>query len=394
MRKSLQRIAAAVTTVATVGTMLLTVAPAHAAAITSMKDTLSRLKTSTVAYHKIEFTLPSVASGTLTILLDSGFSGETATSVTGTCGSGTIVGFAADSTTGSFTANLVSCSGAVVINASSTGTTGFSATNPGTGGSKTIRIYAGGAGHVSQATADAAATHKGNMAVAITTDDQISVTAQVDPSITFTVGATTTACSTSAPSAGGTVALGIIPTSSTVISSKGSSTNNAGAAFTVSHICTHVSTNAASGYVVSVVSLNGALVSTSVTADKIPNTAITGPAFDQVVTAGTPSYGLCFGSDGGDTGHTTTTPDGNNAAATSPYDGTCTSSTTSAAESAAAMTTGGATNTSALSNQVMSASGFVQNGFATLYIKAAAGVTSEAHTDYADTLTFLATGTF
>jgi len=43
---------------------------------------------------------------------------------------------------------------------------------------------------------------------------------------------------------------------------------------------------------------------------------------------------------------------------------------------------------------VWSISAASQNAFARLYVKAAISGTVPAHTDYADTLTFVATGTF
>jgi hypothetical protein len=222
---------------------------------------------------------------------------------------------------------------------------------------------------LSQTDEGVASANTGSIGLSIVTDDQVSVTASVDPSISFNVGATSSACSTSFAGNGGTVALGSIPTSSTVVSSGASG---------VFHICTRVSTNASSGYKVSVKSAtNNGLVSTSTPADAIASATA-------AVTPGVANYGICFGT-GGTVGHTTTTPDGNDPIGVSPYNTvSCTGVTT--AENV------GLVDTTA--RDVVSGTIPVSNSFATLRVKAAASVTTPTHTDYTDTLTFVATGTF
>ena len=90
----------------------------------------------------------------------------------------------------------------------------------------------------------------GTFALTIVTDDQVGITASIDPSITFNVGTQTsvTTCDGTFAGNGGTVALGTL-TSGAVASSDASS---------VAHICTRVTTNAASGATITVVVKRGA----------------------------------------------------------------------------------------------------------------------------------------
>jgi hypothetical protein len=88
---------------------------------------------------------------------------------------------------------------------------------------------------------------------------------------------------------------------------------------------------------------------------------------------------MCVGSGGGDTG-----VDGLGASpsAVSPFDGSCSTSSHQV---------GGLTTSPQV---VWSISGPAQNAFARLFLKAAISTSTNAHNDYTDTLTFIATGTY
>jgi hypothetical protein len=98
--------------------------------------------------------------------------------------------------------------------------------------------------------------------------------------------------------------------------------------------------------------------------------------------AGTSGYGLCAGTNGGDSGKDATTPVGASPTAASPFSSSC----TSAVHNVGALTTS--------AQNVWNTSGAVANGFFRLYVKAAISGTVPAHSDYSDTLTFVATATF
>ena len=92
MRKTLNRIASAVTAVATVGSLVLTAAPVHAASLSTTSDTLSREQISvTSVNHTLVTTLPAVSTGTV-IQLDyatPGFTSLSQNGSSGSCASGT-----------------------------------------------------------------------------------------------------------------------------------------------------------------------------------------------------------------------------------------------------------------------------------------------------------------
>ena len=112
--------------------------------------------------------------------------------------------------------------------------------------------------------------------------NQTTIRAQVDPTISFNAGTQSAAtdCDGTFATNGGEVALGAI--SRTAVSSSDASA--------VHHICTRVSTNAATGASVYVTSLNAALKSTATPGDTIPSITATPLA------GATAGYGLCVGS--------------------------------------------------------------------------------------------------
>lgn len=325
--------------------------PVFALAATSMKDTLDRAKASTAGVaHSVSLTLPAggvpnTQTLTLTYASFTAFAG----SPTATCaGGGTATAAVGSGNVLTITGSGTGC------NAGGLTVTGFTGTNP-AAGTYTVTL-AGSAGVT------------GTFSLSIVSEDQVSITASIDPSITFNVGAEAsgTPCATTFAGNGGTVALGTLTTGA-VASSDASS---------VQHICSRITTNAGSGAVVTVRSLNAALTSTGTPAHTIASASTT-------LTAGTSGYGLCAGSAGGDTGLDTTTPAGATATRSAPFNG---ASCTSSGHVVGALTTGAQT--------VWSVSAASQNVFYRMYVKAAISGTVPAHTDYADTLTFVATGTF
>jgi hypothetical protein len=391
MRKSLNRIAAAVTTAATVLAMLAPTAPVRAAEFTSKSDTMTRLKISTTADHTVRFTLPSGVDfdhtggrDSVSVDFPSGFtSSASGTWVTGdfTFNDGTArtvnavaqgsgvtdvgcadgannVGIAVDTAAAVFkvlpcgTSYTASTSTSTVTLTIDGTTTDGTLTNPSSAGSNTISL--------SMVDNGSTANQTGSLAVSIADDDQVTVTATVDPSITFDLDTATTDTESAAPY---TVALGTITSTDTRVS---------GTTDGVNFIWIDLSTNASLGAQVTIRNANGSsgLVSTSVTADDIDST-------DGSVGDNTENYGVCIVTSTATTG--TFDDEG-------PYDGdTCAAN--SETNNVQQLTTTGEvildTNNAA-----------VDAGRAQISVQASITSVQPAHNDYTDTLTFIATGTF
>lgn len=364
MKQTLKvRVISGITAVMTVGAIVLPASFAQAISPTDVKDTLTRLKISTAARHTITGTFASSTwynNTTVTFSYSAaGFA----------LGDDSGIGCAIAGGGGTCTAASVASTDVVTVTC--TGSAGcwgnltlsnVTGTNPSSAGSKTITIAGTG-------------LFTGSFAIPITTDDQVVVTATVDPTITFDVGAqaAATTCDGSFDSAANNdwvLALGTIAPN-TLVSSDLNSRD---------HICTRLSTNATTGAVVTVSSTYSGLQSTSVPADRIPS------ATETLSTTGGSSasqgYGLCAGSAISSYGYDTTVPAGNAPTSSSPYNVTCTAST---------LTVGLLDGTG---RPVMTVLGPVGNAYERLFIKAMIDATQEAHNDYTDTLTFLAAGTF
>lgn len=137
----------------------------------------------------------------------------------------------------------------------------------------------------------------------------------------------------------------------------------------INSIWTDLEGNGNGGTVVTVQSGNGALKSASVPGDSIPSASAT-------MAAGTANYGLCVAW---------ATASAGTLAASAPFDGaTCVDG--------AANTVGGLTT----SPQVIldTAGEGIEGGRSQIRVNAAINSTTPAHSDYADTLTFIATSTF
>ncbi len=197
----------------------------------------------------------------------------------------------------------------------------------------------------------------GTITVDIIDDDQVTVTATVNQSITFDLDTTVADGETNTPYS---VALGTITTTDTRVS---------GTTDSVNMIVAEADTNATGGVVVTVRNANGSngLVSTAVPADNI-NSA------DAAMIDGTENYGLCVIT-AGLSGFTIATPYATNTCATN-----------SETNDVEALTTTG--------ENILSTTAPVSAAHAEISVNAAIAGTTVAHADYTDTLTFIATATF
>ena len=127
------------------------------------------------------------------------------------------------------------------------------------------------------------------------------------------------------------------------------------------HICVVV-TSDASGTVMTVKDANGGLASTGTPADKITSSNAT-------LTAGTAGYGVCSSAASGLT-------------AQAPYNGSCDATNHAVGSLTASPQT------------VYFASGAVTNAVGDLLTKASISGSTAAHSDYADTMTLVVTGTY
>ncbi|OGL72995.1 hypothetical protein A3C96_02795, partial [Candidatus Uhrbacteria bacterium RIFCSPHIGHO2_02_FULL_60_10] len=186
------------------------------------KATVSRLAAGASSTFSLSFTLTHNLSSVLTVTFPAGF---TVTSAAATADSSSCLSnFTYDSL--HLYAQKTNCAGPITLG-------GATVTNPSTPGSYKIFYVNDDPGFIS---------------ISVTADDQITVAANVDPSLTFNVGtqAAASACSGSFAGNGGTMALGVLSPSAVTSSD----------AATVDHLCTRVSTNATGGATVTVKSLN------------------------------------------------------------------------------------------------------------------------------------------
>lgn len=355
MKRFFQKVLAKASIVALVFGSLAAVAPVHAASMTGLSDTLSRHKASTSSTHTVAGTVPASSwTNGETIVFDYGAVSFTLGDETPSCtiGTGTCTSYtqsATDTLVATCTATN-GCSGALSI-------ASWTATNP-SAGSVTVALAG-----------DSSVT--GNIVLPILDDDQVTVTATVAQTMSFDLDVGTAVDTDS--SATYTVALGTLSTSAVSSSGDGS----------INMIGIDLDTNASGGAVVQVKNANGSngLVSASVSGDNI-NT------FTGTLSAAAEGYGICVNKVGATTGtletanfHQGTTLSATDTAATST---TCTSS---AHKMPTALTT-------TFQDILNSHSGAIAVGRAEVFVKASISVTTAAHDDYSDTLTFRATATF
>ncbi len=389
---SLEKIVSAVTMVAL---LLVTVAPnlAIASSFTGAKDTATRLALSTTADHVITFTMPTSITFDISTNPD-GFQVDFPASFT-MGGTWATSDFAFTDSNGSHTIETVAQGGGTITCTSTTAqnvcvavdttakiftikpSTTYTASSAASAITFTILGTAGGgtltnpssvaATNIDLLMCDETAgcfttwvtSHSSQLAYGIADDDQVTISATVNSTITFDLDAKTdfSAGSSAAPYS---VPLGTLSTS-TVTHSDTSS---------IRMIVINGSTNGAGGIQVTVQNANGAngLVSTSTPADKIPSSTGT-------MAAGTANYGLCVDS-ATITGFTR-------------QSGTYGSDTCALAS--------GTNQIRALSStatNIVGASAPVSAAKAEVVVNAAISGVTPAHADYADTLTFIGTGTF
>jgi hypothetical protein len=202
-----------------------------------------------------------------------------------------------------------------------------------------------------------AAAHTGTIGISIMDSDVVTVTATVDPFLTFDIDTATAHGDSVAPY---TVALGTITTSD-VEASGGTDGVNA--------VFIDLDTNATLGAVVTVQNANGAngLVSTSSGPDNILNTAAT-------MSAGTENYGLCV--------------------ATADIAGVTRAGSYNSGNCALNGNTNDVIGLTTTPASIVSVAGPVASASATVVVNAAIAATTDAHNDYTDTLTFIGTSTF
>ena len=195
----------------------------------------------------------------------------------------------------------------------------------------------------------------GVITVDIIDDDQVTVTATVNQTMTFDLDtATTGTTETNTPY---TVPLGTLSSSSVTVS--GGSINM---------IIAEGDTNASGGMNVTVRNANGAngLTSTSTPADRIESATAT-------MVAGTENYGLCVAS-----------------AALSGFS-RATAYNTTCALSSSSNAVVGLTSTA---SDILTSSTPVSSAHAEIVVNAAIAGATPAHDDYTDTLTFIATSSY
>lgn len=185
-----------------------------------------------------------------------------------------------------------------------------------------------------------------------------------DAYITFDIDTTSAdTCGTTESGAPYTVPLGLITTTNSKVS---------GATDGVNHICIDLDTNAEDGAIITVANANGAngLVSTSAGGDGINST-------DGSIANGTENYGLCIVS----TSATTGTLDDEGG-----YNGDTCAANSETNNVQALSTTG---------EIIFDTNGDpVEGGRGQISVNASISSSTPAHSDYADSLIFIATGTF
>lgn len=372
-------------TIAAMVTALLlsvTIQAANAGEFTSKSDTQTRLKAATLSSHTIKMTMVGgntwgggetltidfnedaspagfVVNGGATVVGDFDIttvksSVVTEATILAACSAGTDnIGFSIDDATGIVT--FTTCASwtptdadsQIIIEYGTAATTGGSGanrvTNPATSGTKTIS-FAGTIGDT------------GTIQQGIVDDDAVSATATVDPTITFDIDmGTTCGGETGTPYS---LAFGTVATSDV---------ESSGTTDSVNAICLDHGHNGTDGSVITVVSAQAALKSTSVPGDTIGSSTA-------LMAAGTENYGICVDE----------TPPAGFTRATNFDGANC--------ELNSNINNVGALTTSA--QNIVTTAAPVASSLVEVYASVAVASSTEAHNDYSDTLTFIATATF
>ncbi len=359
-------------------TGVLTPLTVTAAGVTTATDTMSRLKASTVSDHEIKFVTPTgLASGqNMTLTFSADFTGvasmtsedfDLAEGSTGVCSSATFTEKAVKTTPSTSEFSAIGSGQVVTIlsgGASATLTAGrciriragLNATNTTGAGPGNTQITNGAVDDDDTIAIAGTFGDIGTITVDIIDDDQVSITATVNQTLTFDLDVGTATGENGTPYQ---VPLGVL-SSGTVTHSDASG---------IKSIFADGGTNASGGMNVTVRNANGAngLVSTSVPADKIPSATGT-------MAAGTANYGLCV----------STVALAGFTRATGYVSDTCTN--------ASGTNQVRVRNTTA--TDMLTSTAPVASGHAEIVVNAAISTATPAHTDYTDTLTFIATASF
>ncbi|MEA3249302.1 MAG: hypothetical protein U9Q03_03015 [Patescibacteria group bacterium] len=387
-----------VTAIATIASSFYMVSPVKAANFDTMSDTMTRLANGQTADHTVVFDLPSTitfdVSGNTDVLTvdfdatdftvggtwvvgDFTFNDGTARTIidvdegvspTADCSTSSTtndIAVTVDTDGGTFgftpcDATFAASGAAATVTITIDGTTNGTLTNAATGSSNVA---------LSMTDEGSAAAHTGDIYVIIVDSDQVTVTADVNPTMTFDLD---TSIATGGDSSSAyTVALGTLSTGSVSTSGDG----------TIHMVGIDLDANASGGMVVTVLSASAnGMESTSTPADYLDHSAGT-------LAAGTEGYGICV--------HRVATTTGTLVAAAFDND----SLTATAGFDDSALCTSGAHQlgtalTTSAQNILNTSSGAISGGRAEILVKAAISSTTPAHDDYQDTLTFIATGTF
>ena len=350
---------------------------AIAASITTATDAMSRSKASTASDHTIMFVTPTgLANGqNITLTFSAGFTGvssmvsndfDLAEGSTGVCSSATFTEKAVKTSPSTSEFSAIGSGQVVTILSGGVSATltagrcirikaGLNATDATGSGSPTHQISNGATGSNDTITIAGSFTDTGIISVEIMDNDQVTVSATVDQTLSFDLDTGITAGETGPTY---TVPLGTL-SSGAVTHSNGSSINQ---------IFADGGTNASGGMNVSVKNANGAqgLKSTGTPADYIPSVTAT-------MAAGTANYGLCVDS-------ATIT----GFARSTGYNTTCT----------IASATNAVVGLSSTVADILTSTAPVASGHAQIQVNAAINTATPAHADYTDTLTFVATASF
>jgi hypothetical protein len=364
MKNKMMRVMSKLTATAMVASMFVTAMPVAAEeGFESISDTLSRQQVSeTSVTHDVEF-VANKGNGAWvngeTITLDYHIGGTGFTIVDGALGDATLslgtASVAAASNVVTITCNAAECDGTVTLPQ-------FTATNPASAGSYEIVV-----GGTSEYGTDPLDTD--SFIIPIVDDDQVTVTASIESTMTFDLDTTISdANGDHESSAPYTVDLGTLSAASV------SSSDDSG----INSIWVDLTHNATGGAIVTVTSANGSLQSISQTGDEIVSTSGSYSAGDE-------NYGLCIDEswDGGTNDlflHTVA------------FGNSSTAGDNTVGCEAADHTDMGQLTTSA--QTLLFSDGPLYQGTALLRVKAGISDITPAHPDYADTLTFIATATF
>jgi hypothetical protein len=230
---------------------------ANAASLTTLSDTQTELTALTLSSHDISYVTPTGLTTSQTITLTFSQSGGTAPYISTSFSTADV----ALSVNGAAQGVVVGSNTATVFGFARTSSTVITVTAPSSGtpaaASATIRIMigtaAGGTNRIINSTAGTtllaivSGSDSGTIATPIIANDQVVVTATVNPTITFSL---TAGGSGSGGAATNAVDFGTLSSSATRYATAGASSGGSATSFGVSALDLNVGTNATSGYTI------------------------------------------------------------------------------------------------------------------------------------------------